>query len=249
MGKLKGILPIEGSVGQVNFAKTQDGIIVREKGGVSAERIATDPVFVRTRENNAEFKTAANGAKLLYDAFRTLRSHADRRAFSRLLKTTMAALKADSVNARGERTIMDGNPLLLSGFQLNDNAKIGSVLLAPYTTSVTRSSGALDVSLAAFVPDDSLVVPDGATHFELILQGIEAHFDTGTSVKATDTTGVLPLGSSATSTISLQTSVTAASTAPLIMALGVSFYQSVNGTMYPLRQGKHNALGIVKVAV
>jgi hypothetical protein len=249
MGKLKGILPIEGSVGKINFAKTQDGIIVREKGGASAERIANDPVFIRTRENNAEFKSAAYGAKLLYDAFRTLRSHADSRAFSRLLKTTMAALKADSVNVRGERTITDGNPALLSGFQLNVNAKLGAVLLAPFTTAVTRSTGTLAVSVAPFVPDDALIVPDGATHFELIMQGIEAHFDSGVSVKATDTTGVMPLGSSATSSVSLQGTVTAASTAPLLVALGVSFYQSVNGTMYPLRQGKHNALGVVKVAV
>ena len=34
MGKLNGILPIEGTVGKITFTKTKDGIVVREKDGI-----------------------------------------------------------------------------------------------------------------------------------------------------------------------------------------------------------------------
>lgn len=51
MAKLKGILKIEGTLDELTFYKTQDGHLVKTKGGVSAERIANDPNFQRTREN------------------------------------------------------------------------------------------------------------------------------------------------------------------------------------------------------
>ena len=51
MAKLSGILKIEGTLENLTFYKTQDGHLVKTKGGVSADRIANDPTFQRTREN------------------------------------------------------------------------------------------------------------------------------------------------------------------------------------------------------
>lgn len=56
MAKLKGILKIEGTLDELTFYKTQDGHLVKTKGGVSADRIANDPNFQRTRENGSEFE-------------------------------------------------------------------------------------------------------------------------------------------------------------------------------------------------
>jgi len=47
--------------------------------------------------------------------------------------------------------------------------------------------------------------------------------------------------------INLANAVTAASTHPLFLALGIEFYQEVNGQMYPLKNGAFNALALVKV--
>ena len=41
--------------------------------------------------------------------------------------------------------------------------------------------------------------------------------------------------------------VTANSTKPLFLALGVEFYQEINGQMYPLKNGAFNPLSIAKV--
>ena len=45
MAKQVVIVPLEGTLGQYTFFKTQNGYMVRTRGGASAERIATDPDF------------------------------------------------------------------------------------------------------------------------------------------------------------------------------------------------------------
>lgn len=57
-------------LGGMTFYKSQDGALVREKGGVSADKIANDPAFQRTRENGEEFGAAGIAGKVLRDAVR-----------------------------------------------------------------------------------------------------------------------------------------------------------------------------------
>ena len=53
MAQQKGIIKLDGTIGGITFYKSKDGYLAREKGGVSADRIANDPNFQRTRENGA----------------------------------------------------------------------------------------------------------------------------------------------------------------------------------------------------
>ena len=50
MARQKGIIKLDGTIGGITFYKSQDGYLAREKGGVSADKIANDPNFQRTRE-------------------------------------------------------------------------------------------------------------------------------------------------------------------------------------------------------
>jgi hypothetical protein len=50
-----------------------------------------------------------------------------------------------------------------------------------------------------------------------------------------------------TATITLTSTVTPGSTNPMFLALGIEFYQEINGQMYPLKNGAFNPLAIVKV--
>ncbi len=59
MAKQIGIIKLKGKIGDLSYYKTKDGHLAREKGGVDAERIKNDPAFERTRENGAEFGSAA----------------------------------------------------------------------------------------------------------------------------------------------------------------------------------------------
>ena len=58
---------------------------------------------------------------------------------------------------------------------------------------------------------------------------------------------VLPWDNVATVELDLPNVVTPASTHPLFLVVGISFYQDVNGQKYPLKNGAYNALSIVKV--
>ncbi len=62
MARQKSILPIEGTIQNITFFKSKDGYMAKEKSEISADKIATDPVFERTRENNAEFGRAGKPA-------------------------------------------------------------------------------------------------------------------------------------------------------------------------------------------
>ena len=72
MARQSGLLKIKGTIGGMTFYKSQDGDLVREKGGVSGDRIANDPAFVRTRENGEEFGAAGKAGKLLRDGLRPM---------------------------------------------------------------------------------------------------------------------------------------------------------------------------------
>jgi hypothetical protein len=84
MGRKRGPLKVTGTLGDINFYKSQDGYLAGEKGGVDGKRIKTDPVFKRTRENGQEFGRAGKSGKLLRTAFRTMLLNSDNRVVSRL---------------------------------------------------------------------------------------------------------------------------------------------------------------------
>ena len=65
MGKLKSFIKLEGTLDGLTFYKSQDGYMVRTKGGVSKNRIMKDPAFKRTRENLSEFALNAKSGKFM----------------------------------------------------------------------------------------------------------------------------------------------------------------------------------------
>ena len=58
---------------------------------------------------------------------------------------------------------------------------------------------------------------------------------------------IIPYDNQTQAAFTLSSTVPAASTLPVIGVVGVSFFQEVNGQMYPLRNGVFNALSIVTV--
>ena len=92
-----------------------------------------------------------------------------------------------------------------------------------------------------------IAAPSGTTHFKIISVGAEVDFEAETFVVATSETAILPWDTTPTAVINQVNAVTAASTKPLFLALGVEFYQQINGTMYPLKNGAFNPLSVAKV--
>src|SRR5215831_4181203 len=126
MAKQKGIIKLKGTIGDITFYKTQDGHLAREKGGIDADRIKNDPAFQRTRENGSEFGRAGKAGKVMRTALRTmLLNSADGRMVSRLTQQMMKVIQADTTSERGQRNVIDGEALLLNGFEFNINGKLG----------------------------------------------------------------------------------------------------------------------------
>lgn len=248
MAKQSGIIKLEGTIGDITFYKSRDGLLARAKGGVDASRIQNDAAFQRTRENGEEFGRAGAAGKLLRMAFRSfLQNAADSKMVSRLTKEMMAVIKADATNPRGRRNVLDGELELLQGFDFNINGKLSSTLFLAYTATIDRASGELQVNIPAFSPANTIAYPEGATHLRFVSGGASIDFETGVFEAVTSQSDDIAIEEAQVTAVELLNQLTANSTHPLFLALGIEFYQQVNGVNYALKNGRYNALALVRV--
>ena len=248
MAKQSGLIKLKGTMGGITFYKSQDGYLAREKGGVDAARIASDPSFQRTRENGAEFGAAGKAGRILRTAFRSiLLNSADNRMVSRLTTEMVKVIQADVTNPRGLRNVIDGEAELLEGFEFNIRGKLGNAMYAPFTATINRVTGVLETVIPVFVPSNMISAPSGTTHFKLESASAEVDFENETFVIDSADTIILPWDITPTTLLTLTNAATPNSTHPLFLAFGIEFYQQVNGQMYPLKNGAYNPLSLVKI--
>ena len=250
MARQKGIIKLKGTIGDITFYKTsQDGHLAREKGGIDANRIKSDPAFQRTRENGSEFGRAGKAGKTLRTALRALLiNSADGRMVSRLTQAMVKVIQADLVNQRGLRNVIDGEAELLAGFEFNIRGKLGTSMYAPFVGGINRADGKITVDIDPFVPANMIAAPSGTTHYKIISAGAEVDFEAEVFMVATAETAILPWDAVATAIINHVHNLTPASIKPLFLALGIEFYQEVNGQMYSLKNGAFNPLSLVMVS-
>jgi hypothetical protein len=245
MPKQAGIFKMRGTVDDATFYQSPDGLLVRKKSTLSAEKIATDPKFKRTRENNSEFSVAQANNKLIREAFNSIGLNAkDRRTTSRLFAVIMAAKKKDVVNARGFRNMIDGDMQLLKDFEFNTGTSISSVVKIPVDSAIDRMTGELTLDLPAYVPEELIIAPPTATHLKMVLAGAELDFANNQYEIVAQASTFIPWTNVETPALSLTAMLPAASVKPLFLAMGVEFYQEVSGQKYPLKDGGSNALKI-----
>jgi len=246
MASQDGLFKIKGTLGGVTFYKTRDGYMAREKGGIDKKRIAKDPAFKRTRENGQEFGRAGTYGKFLRTAFKPLlNTCSDKRVVSRLVKELMILMKTDTVNARGERTPVAGDFELLRGFEFNIDGLLSNTLYVPYSANIDRASGTATIEIPELVPEQMIHAPAGATHFKFVVGASEVDFSMGNSLTVYDATSEVAWNATAMPATTLTLALTPASVAPLVLVLGIEFYQEINGVFYILNNGMHNALAVV----
>lgn len=248
MAKQKSILKLKGTMGDITFYKSQDGYVAREKGGIDKSRIMNDPAFKRTRENGAEFGTAGKAGQLIRKAERLLiRQASDNRVIGRLVQQLMIVIKSDPVSPRGKRNVQNGDMELLNGFDFNKKGKLNTVFFNGYTPTFNRATGAFDVAIPAFLPDETIDAPKGTTHIQINAGVCALDFDGRAFEEDHVSSPIIPWDHQPQAALNLSTTVTGGLTLPVIQVIGVSFFQEVNGEMYSLRNGSFNALAIVGV--
>ena len=249
MARQKGIIKLKGSIGDITFYKTKDGYLAREKGGIDKERFHNDPKFQRTRENAAEFGRAGKASKTLCSAIRpVLNKTQDSRMISRLVREMMKVIKADSTSDRGMRNVLDGELVMLQGFDFNVNAPLSTTIYAPYTTLIDRENADGITNIPSFVPETQLMSPRGTTHYRFISAIAGVDFEQEDFSVVQQSSDILPLDSASTTSLDLTLTLGVTGfTSPLFLLFGVEFLQEVNGSHYSLNNGAYNALSLVLV--
>jgi hypothetical protein len=248
MAKQSGIVKIKGTVGDLTFYKTQDGHLVKEKTTISKERMASDPSFVRTRENMSEFGAAGKSGKLLRDNLRPIMLNAvDNRVTSRVTSVMTDILKLDTTSVRGSRTPAVGlsfatGKALLKGFNFNIHSILGGVLYKPF--ALNSATGVITIN--GLTPINDIAYPQGATHVSLTGAYGNINFATGVAAVSLTNTANLALNA-ATGNVTLTPTAVPAGTGIKFYLLKIEFFQMVNAVQYPLKNGAFNALAIIEV--
>ena len=248
MAKTSGIIKIEGTIDDLTFYKKDGATFVRKKGGVNKERIDSDPNFVRTRENNSEFKHNVSQAKLLRMAMGSLTFKAKDSKLSNRLMQTMSRIKnMDVTSARGQRKVSlgittDEGKNLLKGFDFNVNAPLKGVLFSPFALDTATGS----ISFSSFLPAEQLRAPQGATHVSCEAAVLHLDFETGDSEIAYSPISNFVINLTPQTFTLTPTSVPTGAGRTFFL-LHLSFYQEVNGLQYSLKNEEYNVLTIVEV--
>lgn len=243
MAKQIGVLQLEGTIGNVTFYKSGNGYYARHK------TTSTVVTSARTRENISEFARAAKGGKLIRKAFATIiKDVKDSLLTQRLTQALNVVVKTDTLSPRGMRNIPDGDITQLQGFELNSDMALSSALQAPYTASINRTTGIMNVDIPPFVPGKLITIPEGATHYRFTAAGAMVNFVNGDHLTAMKASEVLPLANQESAPLALEVQLPAASEGALILALGLSFYQEVNGSHYAIGEALNSAIAFVAVA-
>lgn len=248
MAKTSGVIKIEGTVEDLTFYKKDGKNFVRKKGGISKERISSDPNFVRTRENNNEFSHSGSSGKILKLALGSIVFKAkDSKLSSRLLQLMSRIKNHDTVSARGNRQVSvgigtDEGKQLLKGFDFNANAPLKSVFFANYNLDTVTGV----TTVTDFIPLEQLMYPQGSTHISLQSAVVHLDFATQESEIALSNLVNLPLNLTMSTSVLTPSSVPEGTGIQLFLLL-VSFYQEVNGVQYSLKNEEYNVLNVVEV--
>jgi hypothetical protein len=263
MSKQKGLIKLEGNIGGISFYSSDGEYLARMANGPSKERIAKDPTFKRTRENNMEFGGSAKVSKAMRTALSTvLQTMAGRYLTSRLTKIfKIINLKSDGT--RGQRPIeLSLYKDTLKNFDLDKNTNLSSVFSAPYTATINADKNEGTIDVPSFVPDDYINAPSGATHFKLVLAlGTVSDYQFNDGIKGYEPVEPGQNGLSAvvySPVLELGTTpvdanlIAAFAGAPVIaagvsvtMCLGIEFYQNIGAEYYVFAQD--NAMKVIEV--
>lgn len=254
MAEQIGLIKYKGNLGGLSGYSQGGKALIRRAGGGSKEQFNNSATMERTRENAAEFGNAASSGKLLRDAMRIVISQgSDKYLTARVTQKMSEVIKKDGVNPRGQRGVLDDETGLFEGFDFNQNAVFGSVVYLKPEVTINRQTGAILAKIPAHNARIVIAAPRGATHYRFFGCASNVNFEANDFTTVEDESDFIEIGNSAVAEIDLDFGMTDAQnqnvnlTSPIFVAVGISFFQDVNGEKYPLKNGAYNAVKVVKV--
>ena len=248
MAKQKGILPLVGTLGGVNFYYLNGKAVARKAGGgFNGKAIKSKASMQRVRENGSEFGHCSRVNKVFRQALQPFYSGYTFTHFHSRLMTLFTRLKTlDSTSARGERRVGLGvgtatGAQLLCDFEYTPDCRLHTVLPFPFSMdwgTYTFSISDFDVTQVVFSP--------GATH--LVLQFGVLDFDFDTLAYHLHLADAVVLSKTFSDTSIHMTPTTFPNGSGTVLAVcGVRYYQEVGGVKYLLNS--KNSVGFEVVGV
>ncbi len=248
MARQKGVIKLEGRIGDLSFYKSGGDYLARSKGGVDGDRIKNDPAFARTRENGVEFGRAGKASKLLRNALKVpISKSADNRVASRLTTNLLKVIKADTTNKRGERTVLAGDLSLLQGFEFNRNNGLDDMVKVAHTVAFDRATGQATVVVDFANPNLELVKVEGGDVVRFTVGVAAVDFENNEYEVEVVESDTVALDSTDALEVNVTSSVSANSTFPVFVVLGAEYYQEVNGENYLINSQESRALALIAI--
>ncbi len=248
MAKLTGLFQFEGTLDGYSVVKTKDGSYLRRKGGISKERMETDPKLIRLRENMKEFGMSAKASKLIRTAFRCLKCGVRYGSLIGRLATVLARVKKmDVTSIRGERKVAVGlgseeGRALLKGMRFNGSIAIESVMSKPYNIDVDTG----DITINSLVAGTDLRSSAGASGISFKGYWGKLDFFRNVYVIAESSETKLTMDSES-SDVKLTFAHPPVGDGTHIFVLAITCFQTVNGVDYVLQDESCNLAEIVGV--
>ncbi|MGM5469845.1 hypothetical protein ACS386_06175 [Flavobacteriaceae bacterium LMO-SS05] len=236
MAKQKGIIPLVGTLGGINFYFRKGVAVARTAGGgFNAKAIKHSPKMIRVRESNSEFANCSVVNKVFKQAIRYFtEGYVDGMLHSRLMQLFLKIKACDLVSVRGQRQVWQGMTTpdgkhLLKTFCFTPKWSF----LFPCAYIFDWVS--LRVSITGFVVAQA-GFPDGASYMEVRLGAIRFDFETLAYAQVLGTPLVIGRDF-AGSTFSLDVPSLPGGNGLAFAMVRVAFYQSINGQPYLLEEG------------
>lgn len=243
MAKQIGLMQLEGAVGNMVFYHTKNGNFARQKS--TGKRSLSDRVV----ENLSEFARAAQAGKLIRKSFAAIINDIKASDLTGRLSSELSMiLKTDTVSPRGMRNFVEADMELLQGFELNPDKALTTALKEQFTADINRETGAMKVTIPALNPSKLIESSDAATHYKFTLAGASINFGNKDHLTVSTASELLVIANQVNPALEMEVQAPVIGSNTLILALGLSFYQQVNGEDYQVGANLNNALAFVAVS-
>jgi hypothetical protein len=230
MARVIGLFKLRGSIDDLTFRQTQDGIIAGMKPGPTRERVLSHENFALTRRNAEEFQLAIKDAQLLRHA---LGAALDGRTGSsmngRMNGLFYKAARRDVTNDLGFRRAGQGTIGLLTGFNFNKQLSLEYALPIPLMHSLDVGAGSCKVEAPSFIARKRKYFPAEATHFRLVSTMVIIDFSNRKYKQAIERSELLPLRKKTPGAIGFEHKLEVTDGQVVVQVLGMDFYKVVDG--------------------
>lgn len=232
MAKQRGIIHLEGTLGDLNFYYRKGKPVARQAGGgFTSKAVRKSPKMVRVRENGSEFGMVSKAKKLVRLGIGIfLKDAADATLHGRMMRLFQQIKELDTISVRGQRSFQNGlatdaGRLLLQRFDITPHS----------ATEMLPGSGEFDASSQTYTISNinlkNLRLPKGGTGMQLRLGVAQLDF-TDETHKFYCSDAILLNSSFEGTTLTLTPNTLPPDDGVRLAVLQVRYYQEINGERF-----------------